>query len=179
MSDYTNLISAGIAAFMAGGFTLLGAWMNNKSNNSRLDSQLRHENIKLKSNLIISRGEELYFLIIKWKKMVLHTDHQEMHIARNFKTREQVDAESDNEGSVDYDRMETIMNIYFPDLMDVFNLARGCRMPVVEMSLGLYERELSASEKVELILKCQREFINEMGRLLAKLKSDMSESINI
>ena len=179
MSDYTNLISAGVAAFMAGGFALLGAWINNRSNNFRLDNQLRHESSKLKSNLIISRGEELYFLIIKWKKMVLNTDHQEMFVARGYKTREQVDAESNNDVSVDYDRMETIMSIYFPELMDAFDLARKCRMPAFEMTLGLSGEGLSGSEKVDLILKCQKEFINEMGKLLSKLKFDMSKSINI
>ncbi len=58
----TALASAGVGAAVA----LLGVFLTNRSNTARLKIQLEHESRQRNTQLLRSRGEELYELSDKW-----------------------------------------------------------------------------------------------------------------
>lgn len=176
MSDYIGLIQVVCGAFLAGGFALFGAWLNNRSNNIRLSMQLAHETKKAKSNLMIDRGEELYLLMVKWRKMVNSIDSDEMQVVRKFITREQFnERQLSSDRKPDFDRMETLMSIYFPDIMSLFDESRQMRTPINNITFELDGSEkLTESEKVAIILDCGRKFSKKMDEVLTKIKSDLS-----
>lgn len=143
--------------------------------------QLGHETKKAKSNLMIDRGEELYLLMVKWRKMVNSIDSDVMQVVRKFITREQFnERQFSSDRKPDFDRMETLMSIYFPDLISLFDESRKIRTPINNITFDINGSEkLTESEKVAIILDCGRNFSKKMDEVLSKIKSDLSPFVGI
>lgn len=176
MTNYISLIQVVCGAFLAGGFALFGAWLNNRSNNIRLTMQLTHETTKAKSNLMIDRGEELFLLLVKWRKMVNSIDNYELQVVRKIITRAQFNEKTAvSDLKTDFDRMETLMSLYFPNITIMFNEAREIRSPINDIMFDFKNSaNLSENEKCNIILKCSSAFSKKMDEVLSKIKSDLS-----
>lgn len=138
--------------------------------------QLAHETTKAKSNLMIDRGEELFLLLVKWRKMVNSIDNYELQVVRKIITRAQFnEKQAASDLKPDFDRLETLMSLYFPDITTMFDEAREIRSPINEIMFDFNNSDkLSEKDKCNIILECSSQFSKKMDAVLSKIKSDLS-----
>ncbi|ELY3422507.1 hypothetical protein SMW88_003611 [Cronobacter sakazakii] len=114
------LIAAGsalLSALVAGGFAVLGSWLSNRQNRLHQNQQQLHEIKRENRKYLLERGEELYEALSKWGKTIAIHHINMMRFAKGLLTKESVNDFIINH-NYDYnpDRMNCLLNVYFPDL---------------------------------------------------------------
>lgn len=142
------------SALIAGGFALLGAWLNNKQNNDRLFNQMQHDIGKENRKIFIEKGEELYISINNWSGQAQAHFLAEGKFVKGGITKEQM-----RSLLVDYpihevfSRVETLISLYFPELYEKFNAARGFRSQAYSAIDSYETNRLDNSEASKAIVK--------------------------
>ncbi|CAK6492584.1 hypothetical protein PANNVG_01638 [Pantoea sp. Nvir] len=122
----TALIAAGAAllsALIAGGFAILGAWLNNRQNHQGLKLQIDHEKSKESRRVLLEKGEEVFACLTRWANSSRHhlTAHRRyMHgrideNERDALIKEYADPET-------FYRLHILIPIYFPELHERLSL---------------------------------------------------------
>lgn len=171
--------SALCSAFIAGGFALLGAWLNNRQNFQRQKQLFDQESQKESRKHLSEKGEELYVLLSKWSKAVSTYQLNLMRIAKGVLTKEQVN-EMTLKLEIDYDpnRMSCLLNIYFPDLVPEFVIVDKARSRAVKIGHAYDHKKITAEACLDGVDEAASLFDQSMEHLLNELTKDIIKKIN-
>ncbi|MFK3934032.1 hypothetical protein ACI2JB_10590 [Pantoea agglomerans] len=169
----TAVIAGGAAllsALFAGGFALLGAWLNNRQNFQRQKQLFEHETLKENRKHLTEKGEELYVLLSKWSKSVSIYQINLMQIANGMLTKDQVnELVIKRKYDYDADRMLCLLKIYFPELEISYQDVEHARELAVSFGMKYDRSEISAQECIKGVGKAGTLFDAAIKRLLSAL----------
>lgn len=119
----TALITAGAAilsAVLAATVAFISSWINNKQNMQRTELQFAQDAIKIKRELMVEKGEELFTALDKWLK---HCYESNANFIFSITEDEAFRMEKDDSKEVNrvYTRANTLVAIYFPMLEKEFS----------------------------------------------------------
>lgn len=130
ISQLFNNIGTGVITATA---ALAGIFLTNRENNKRLALQLNNENNKHRE-VMREKLEELYVQFRKWSLSVEY--FYEDHISF---LKGKIDLEAlqnlayKRENNFDFNRIEMLINLYFPDLLPIFDeLKKSFRLDAYE-----------------------------------------------
>ncbi|PXW18593.1 hypothetical protein [Pantoea sp. JKS000250] len=118
----TAIIAASAAllsALIAGGFAILNAWLTNNQNNQRLQLQIDHEKVRESKKLFLDKGEELFLCVDKWiTSGHAHLLTGEKLLRKQITPEQRLNLLSSYTDGDNYTRMQTLLTIYFADLIE-------------------------------------------------------------
>lgn len=139
-------LAALASALIAGGFALLGAWLNNKQNNERLFNQMQHEIGRENRKIFIEKGEELYVAINAWNGQAQAHFIAELKLVKGEISKQQMRALLEGYPIHEsFSRIETLTSLYFPELYDNLLIARDYRAQAYR-AVDVYEAKNSEKE---------------------------------
>lgn len=166
--------SALSSAFIAGGFALLGAWLNNRQNFQRQKQVFEHESQKESRKHFTDKGEELYILLLKWGQGVSIYQLNLMQVASGILTKDQVNEMVINtKVDYDYNRMKCLLEIYFPELKSMYKNVDEARNKAVEIGHDFDFGKISA----EACFKGVNEMANKFSTAMEYLLNELTLSI--
>lgn len=178
----TAVIAAGSAlssALIAGGFALLGAWLNNRQNFQRQKQIFEHENQKENRKNLTEKGEELYVLLSKWSKNVSIYQLNLMHVANGNLTRNQVNEMVINQKvDYDFDRVGCLLEIYFPELKSAYKNVDKARNRAVKIGHDFDHGKISAQACFKGVGETATIFDKAIEDLLNDLTNAIMKKIN-
>ncbi|WP_342656833.1 hypothetical protein GKC68_10605 [Pantoea sp. RSPAM1] len=119
----TALITAGaaiVSAVLAATVAFISSWISNKQNTQRTELQFAHEAVKIKKELMIQKGEELFTALDKWLKSCYESNTNFIFSITEGEVHHSEKDESKVINEV-YTRANTLVAIYFPMLEKDFN----------------------------------------------------------
>jgi len=145
----TALIAAGAAllsALLAGGFALLGAWLNNRQNNQSSKLKIEHEKIKESSRVLLEKGEEAFACATKWSNSSSSTFSVQYRYMRGLISLKERDALVKAHADPDtFYRLHILIPIYFPDLHETLSLC-GSYLETAHKIANGFDPDLSDTE---------------------------------
>lgn len=132
-----------ISSIITATVTLLAVFFTNRGNTDRLLLQLEHERKTQKNTLHREKLEELYVLAIKYKKLLgsnclPYLDVMEGRL--NYNQALDITIENGINEANDFDRLQMLIDIYFPKLVKPFENLLVARDKLNEI-LGLHKKE--------------------------------------
>lgn len=125
MADQSVQILTAVLSTLAGGaVALFSVFLTNRSNESRLKAQFDHELRKQKSDLLRSRGEELYELTDSWLKKLFGYYLGISFVMQGKLTFNQcldLQIQEGNKESFDFGRIEMLIDVYFPSTRPAYD----------------------------------------------------------
>lgn len=177
----TALIAAGAAllsALVAGGFALLGAWLNNRQNNERLVNQIQHEISKENRKLFLDKGEELYVSLHSWSKIVnAHYIAEHDYILGKIDEQQKRTLLKDYFIGDSYVRVETLICLYFPELDEFLNKARTARYSSYSVLDKFSKNPSDVQQTVRLLMDSNVRFDLGIDELQTNLQKILLEQI--
>ncbi|MDX8001188.1 hypothetical protein FE394_18895 [Xenorhabdus sp. Reich] len=105
-----------VSAILGGAVTLSAVYFTNKWNADRFDKQLKHERKKENSKLFLEKGEELDELLSIWSKTNFLVKRNQLLVVKGKLTEVQLlEIVSKHSNKNNHDRLEVLLNIYFPE----------------------------------------------------------------
>lgn len=160
------------ALFTAGG-TLAGVFITNKANNKRLALQLNHEQEIKQKQLIREKLEELYLLFKRWTSI---TDMMYINHARamkgdiDYQTMLEMDVERDNKNTFDFNRIEMLIDLYFPNIKPAYERVIGTCTKANQFMLSYgnqcLEGNTDGKKFIAPFLDAQNKFSQEAERVI-------------
>ncbi len=118
MDQYVSLISSLIGVLG----TLGGAWIANLYSEKRFTAQAVLDKSIQNTKLITSKAEDLYLLLTIWQKYVFNYQNYQVSLVKGEITKDQFyDFLSRSSAKDTHDRLDTLLPIYFPELMRYMN----------------------------------------------------------
>jgi hypothetical protein len=115
--QYVTMLTALSSAVAGGAVALLSVFLTNRSNTARLKMQLDHESRQRKTELLRSRGEELYELTDKWLNKLAGYYLRRSFVMQGKLTYNQcldLDIQDGKEESVNFGRIGMLIDVYLP-----------------------------------------------------------------
>lgn len=160
------------ALFTAGG-TLAGVFITNKANNKRLALQLNHEQEIKQKQLIREKLEELYLLFKRWTSI---TDMMYINHARamkgdiDYQTMLDMEVERNNKNTFDFNRIEMLIDLYFPNIKPAYEIVIGTRTKANQFMLSYgnqcQEGNTEGKNFLAPFLDAQNKFSQEAERVI-------------
>jgi hypothetical protein len=114
-----TLYVATLTGFITAIVTLTGVFITNQANNERLRLQLKHEQNEKQKELTRSKLEELYILFKQWNSSISTsylTRTSVMAGELDYKSALEMDKDRGEKSTVDFSRLEMLIDLYFPSL---------------------------------------------------------------
>ncbi len=131
MNEYITLISTISAAIVAAGATILGVWLNNRSNERRLQATLQHDKELKDKEFLREKLEELHEVFADYINLVvLFADSFTKVIRGELSFHDVVKTDVSPVYDVLYStskearRVILLINLYFPNLQEEFDSIR-------------------------------------------------------
>jgi hypothetical protein len=99
--------------------TLSGVFITNQANNKRLSLQLKHEQNEKHKELIRNKLEELYILFKQWDANISTVYLNRTSVMAgdlDYKSALEIDKNRGEKSTVDFSRLEMLIDLYFPRL---------------------------------------------------------------
>ncbi|MFZ1919558.1 MAG: hypothetical protein WAU58_18440 [Terriglobales bacterium] len=111
-----------IGSLIGGGLTLLSSSFTNRAAEKQLETKLTHEREQNRQELLRARGEELYTITSAWLKMIGTYQMRGMAVLYGTITHSQaIDQQlADGKPNYDFDRIEMLMDAYFPSVTTAY-----------------------------------------------------------
>ncbi|WP_413730814.1 hypothetical protein [Sodalis sp. RH22] len=163
-----------LTAFLGALFTFMITYFSNKWSDKRFDKQLSYEKDKENKKLLLEKGEQLDVLISIWSKSIFSYQMCQMKVMRGNLTSEgMMESLKLQNPKNDHDRMESLLHIYFPELLSHLDKAKA------ELALGnaaFDSFEKSKGEKEVLFNKLYNSNI-AIEKHLQNLNSDIRKKL--
>lgn len=178
----TAMIAAGAAllsALIAGGFALLGAWLNNRQNYQSLKLKIEHEKNRENRGVLLEKGEEAFSCATRWasSSRSYFTAHMRYMIG-NIGSKERdslLKACADEEA---FYRLHVLIPIYFPQLHKDLNLCGSHLQKANQIAYG-FEPDLSDIEMERRAFSGARKRFRESVALFkVKLQKELESKIS-
>lgn len=114
-----TLYVAALTGFITAIATLSGVFITNQANNGRLSLQLKHEQNKKHKELIRNKLEELYILFKQWDTNISTVYLNRTSVMAgdlDYKSALEMDKNRGEKSTVDFSRLEMLIDLYFPRL---------------------------------------------------------------
>lgn len=178
----TALISAGAAllsALLAGGFALLGAWLNNRQNNQSLKLKIEHEKIKESRGILLEKGEEAFSCATRWANNCREQLTAHMRYMLGSISLEERDALikacSDTEA---FYRLHVLIPIYFPQLHEMLSLC-GRKLQKVNQIANGFDPDLSDIDiDRPALAEARNQYRESIALFKIKLQEELVSKIN-
>lgn len=120
----SNIYIAVISPIITAIVTLSAVFLTNRGNTNRLLLQLKHERKSKRDDLYRTKLEDLYILIVKYIKLL--GSHylpylKVMEGELNYNQALDLTIESGSRDMLDFDRLQMLIDIYFPHLQESLN----------------------------------------------------------
>lgn len=159
-----------IASFIAGSFALLGAWLNHVFSNKRYKEQKYHDSAKDNKRLYLDKGEELHSLLTLWGNTAFSNFLGDRGFIAGKLTREQANELLIKDSGLNvYQRIKTLMDIYFSELAECFDSARAVALKAGDITDSFSRGDLSSLEAFQEHESCTSEFLP----LLTKIQNEL------
>lgn len=122
--QYATMVIALSSAVVGGTVALLGVFLTNRSNTTRLKMQLEHESLQRGAELLRSRGEELYELADKWLNMLAGNYLRVSAVMQGRLTYNQcyeLAIQEGKENSFNFGRIEMLIDVYFASTRSAYD----------------------------------------------------------
>jgi hypothetical protein len=143
-----TLYVAAFTAFVTASATLTGIFITNKANNERLALQLNREQDVKQKELMRSKLEDLYILFKQWDQnisMVYLNRTSVMAGAINYTSALEMDKDRGEKNTVDFSRIEMLIDLYFPTLKQDYLKVIEARGRVNKIMLTHQNQSLSGN----------------------------------
>ena len=165
---------------VTGVFALLGGWLVHRSNLKQLTVKLAHENDKERREVQRARLEELYSLIDRWADKVVMYYATYHKVMKGDLTYNQALDFTIGAPPVDFNRMFTIAELYFPSAHDVLQELKELRDNAASIESSFkeaYKQGQATSEKhanlLTSVLERCNTAVNKYQRALAAHAKDV------
>lgn len=178
----TALIAAGsalISALIAGGFALLGAWLNNRQNNQSLKLKINHEKSKESRGVLLEKGEEAFSCATKWANSSREqlSAHRQYMIGRiSLDERDaRINACADPDT---FYRLHILVPIYFPELHESLNLCTDYMTRAISIANGFHPDLSDLEHELKVISESGKRFRENVALIKIKLQEILITKIS-
>ncbi len=111
-----------IGSLIGGSLTFLSSSFTNRAAEKQLETKLTHEREQNRQELLRARGEELYTITSAWLKVIETYQMRGMAVLYGTITHSQaIDQQlADGKPNYDFDRIEMLMDAYFPSVTTAY-----------------------------------------------------------
>ncbi|EMG9490871.1 hypothetical protein V5394_004357 [Serratia marcescens] len=168
------LITAGIGSITALLGAFGGAFLANKFADDRWEKQISHDKEKERNRVLRDKGEELHTLIGRWEKLIFLVQMAQVRYVRSMREwdgfNEYIESISLEPGV--HDRLESLLHLYFYDLVpllgktrmamkhsnEIFeNYRRGLLTDIEESANSINEASITVEENLLQLKESVRE----------------------
>jgi hypothetical protein len=153
--------------------TLAGVFITNKANNQRLVLQLDHDREIKQKQLMREKLEELYLLFKEWHlniEMIYINYTSSMKGDIDYKTLLDIEVERGNKNTLDFNRIEMLIDLYFPNIKPTYAMVIAARTKANYFMLvygnQCQEGNTDGKKFVDPFLKAQDKFSQEAERVI-------------
>ncbi|PPC64149.1 hypothetical protein C1Y41_05795 [Pantoea sp. ICBG 1758] len=158
---------------------LIACWMANSAAEARMNKQLEIERQKDWHQVRISKAEEVYASLLKYKNFVFNTHMDWIALASGEQTLESIIQNIKNRPENDADMMMARLGVYFPKLLPDFKQAKEINKPANQCYFLLSEgKDIDDDKRKEMlrtIFHVDEEFCAAMDGLLVKLSREVAQ----
>ncbi|MBD8161025.1 hypothetical protein IFU23_23345 [Pantoea agglomerans] len=178
----TALIAAGAALFsalIAGGFALLGAWLNNRQNNQSLKLKIEHEKSKESRRVLLEKGEEAFACATNWatsSRSHLSAHNRYMHGLISLKERDAlIKACADPDT---FYRLHILIPIYFPELHERLSLCGSYLERANKIAYGFHPDLSDTESDLKLFSDARIMFSENLVLIKIKLQKELASKVS-
>ncbi len=162
--DFNTILMTLLSAASGGAVALISVFLTNRSNTKRLKMQFDHESIQRKTELLRSRGEELYELTEKWRNAFFGYYLRRSGVMQGKLTYNQcldMDIKDGKEASsYNFSRIEMLVDVYFPDARPAYDKMMASRAELNKVELA-YRRayedgDIDGTHFLTPYIQCQK-----------------------
>lgn len=179
--QYITLITALTSVALGSALTLLGAHFTNRSAEKRLERQLQHEATQRKQELLRARGEELYTITSEWLKVIGTYQLRSMAVLHgNITYNQALDQQiADGKPSYNFDRIEMLMDTYFPTAKPAYKALLAERDNFNELHFAFKHKykQVGASASDKQTVCSHEKSVKMMENLGNALKDEIVQSL--
>jgi hypothetical protein len=179
MVVYATLLTAFITAFA----TLSGVFLSNRSQKERFELQINNEKVIKSNEILREKLEELYLLFMAWSTNLENTYinyTRGMNGYLDYETVLDLEIQRGKEITDNFDRIIMLIDLYFPNLRDEYNIVNDAKSSANEILLEYIrnndlDRSHDGNKFVQNFLLRQEQFsekTNNLQRLIAQQASD-------
>lgn len=178
----TALIAAGsalLSALLAGGFAILGAWLNNRQNYQGLKLKLEHEKIKENRAILLEKGEEAFTCATKWAtssrgRIIAYRRYMLGYITlgeRDLVLEKNQDPDS-------FYRLHIIIPIYFPELHKRLNICGKHLEDAIRVGANFHPDLSDERQDVKEINEHFKKFSGALASIKGRLQKELASKVS-
>jgi len=178
----TALIAAGsalLSALIAGGFAILGAWLNNKQNHQGLKLKIEHEKSKESRAVLLEKGEEAFACATRWANS--SRAHMSAHRRYMLGLIDLSERDALIKAYADPDtfyRLHILIPIYFPELHERLGLCGSYLEKANKIANG-FDPDLSDTEvDLKLLSDARKRFRENLALIKIKLQKELASKVS-
>jgi|GEM_PF-3814811 len=176
MNEYITLISTISAALVAAGSTILGVWLNNRSNERRLLATLQHEKDLKEKEFLRDKLEELHevftdymYEVVKFTDLFKEISNKKNDVDKFIKSYEENYYNLIHGITKDCRRVELLVSLYFVDLKEEFCQIKNILEGIDDTIVTPFFKRLNLDEEFFINIENSIDILSNVCDLADKL----------